>query len=66
MSQLTADNVIVIETCPKCGGNLGTLVIATYPPIPKKMCMSCGWYWEGKVEKIVRIPFKDPEVNGET
>ena len=64
MSQLTAD--IVIETCPKCGGNLETLVIATYPPIPKKMCMSCGWYWEGKAEEIVRIPFKDPEVNGET
>ena len=55
MSQLTADNVIVIETCPKCGGNLGTLVIATYPPIPKKMCMSCGWYWEGKVEKSKEI-----------
>lgn len=44
--------MIVIETCPKCGGNLETLVIATYPPIPKKMCMNCGWYWVGKVEEI--------------
>lgn len=52
--------MIVIETCPKCGRELETLMIATYPPIPKKMCMKCGWHWEGKREEVVRIPFKDP------
>ena len=46
--------------------DLETIVIATYPPIPKKMCMRCGWCWEGKPEEIVRITFKDQEVNDET
>ena len=58
--------MIVVETCPKCGGDLETLVVTTYPPIPKKMCMRCGWCWTGKPEEIVRIPLKDQEVNDET
>ena len=34
--------MIIIETCPKCGHDLQDLVIATYPPIPKKECWNCG------------------------
>lgn len=49
--------MIVVETCPKCGHDLRNEVICTYPPIPRKVCWNCGWSWEGKQEKIVRVPF---------
>ena len=49
--------MIIIETCPKCGGDLRDEVICTYPPIPRKVCSNCGWSWEGEQEKIVRVPF---------
>jgi uncharacterized Zn finger protein len=48
---------IIIETCPKCGHDLMSEVICTYPPIPKKSCPSCGWYWEGEPEQVIRQPF---------
>ena len=49
--------MIIIETCPKCGHDLIDTMIDVYPPIPKKICPSCGWHWEGEPEKVVRIPF---------
>lgn len=49
--------MIIIETCPKCGHDLHDEVICTYPPIPRKVCYSCGWSWEGKREEVVRVPF---------
>lgn len=49
--------MIIIETCPKCGHDLIDTMIAVYPPIPQKMCPSCGWHWEGEPDKVVRIPF---------
>lgn len=49
--------MIVIETCPKCGHDLIDTVICTYPPIPRKECPNCDWYWEGEREEIVRVPF---------
>lgn len=49
--------MIVIETCPKCGHDLMDTIIATYPPIPKKECASCGWSWTGEREEVVRVPF---------
>ena len=39
------------------GGDLRDEVICTYPPIPCKRCLNCGWSWEGEQEKIVRVPF---------
>lgn len=48
---------IVIETCPECGHDLVNTVICTNPPIPQKSCPNCGWYWEGKPEQVMRIPF---------
>lgn len=48
---------IIIETCPKCGHDLQNLMIATYPPIPRKECWNCGWSWEGEQEEVVRVPF---------
>ena len=50
---------IIIETCPKCGHDLHDLVITTYPPIPVKKCLNCGWSWEGEREEVVRVPFKE-------
>lgn len=47
----------IIETCPKCGGDLVDLVIATDPPIPQKKCFNCGWEWTGEREEVVRVPF---------
>jgi hypothetical protein len=49
--------MIVVETCPKCGAPLMDSVICTYPPIPRKDCPSCGWFWEGKPERIAYQPF---------
>ena len=57
--------MIVIETCPKCGSDLRDLVIATYPPINKKECFSCGWSWTGKREEVVRVPFGGNSLNNE-
>ncbi len=48
---------IIIETCPKCGHDLIDEVICTNPPIPKKGCLNCGWYWEGEPEEVIRRPF---------
>ena len=47
----------IIETCPKCGHDLIDVMIATYPPIPRKECWNCGWSWEGEREEVVRVPF---------
>ena len=49
--------MIVIETCPQCGNDLHTLMLAAYPPIQQKQCFACGWEWTGESEQIVRIPF---------
>ena len=60
---------MIIETCPKCGGDLRDEVICTYPPIPRKVCSNCGWSWEGEQEKIVRVPFgsfSDKNCNNKT
>ena len=57
-SLLRRKAMLVIETCPKCGADLASLAICTYPPIPAKRCTKCDFYWEGEQEKIVRIPFE--------
>ena len=54
--------VIIIETCPKCGADLIDTIIATSPPIPRKVCPNCSWHWEGKREEIKRIPFQEKAV----
>lgn len=51
--------MIIIETCPKCGSDLINTVIATFPPIPRKVCPNCDWHWEGKQETIKRVPFQE-------
>ena len=48
---------IIIETCPKCGHDLHDAILASNPPIPKKVCWNCGWSWTGDTEEVVRIPF---------
>ena len=54
--------MIIIETCPKCGADLIDTIIATSPPIPRKVCPNCSWHWEGKREEIKRIPFQEKAV----
>ena len=49
--------MIIIETCPVCGHDLQDLILTTYPPIPKKLCPSCGWSWTGEREEVIRVPF---------
>jgi hypothetical protein len=49
--------MIIIETCPECGHDLMDEVICTYPPIPRKSCPRCHWYWEGEPEQVMRVPF---------
>ncbi len=56
--------MIIIETCPKCGHDLNSIVIATNPPIPQKRCPSCGWFWEGEPEQVIHVPFRtEPIIN---
>lgn len=50
---------MIIETCPKCGHDLVNIMLASYPPIPKKECWSCGWSWTDEREEIVRVPFHE-------
>ena len=50
---------MIIETCPKCGGELMNIMLTTYPPISKKVCTACGWSWTGKREEIEKVPFDD-------
>lgn len=50
---------IIIETCPKCGHDLRDVMLASYPPIPKKECWNCGWSWTGEREDVIRVPFSD-------
>lgn len=49
--------MIIVETCPRCGHDLRSMSICTNPPIPAKECPSCGWYWEGEPEQVIRVPF---------
>lgn len=54
--------MIYIETCPKCGSDLVSHMLASYPPVPHKHCSKCGWQWTGKAEQVVRVPFNtNPE-----
>jgi len=51
----------IIYTCPKCGGDLQEVMLATNPPIQKKQCMSCGWsYTDTDREDVLRVPFEPP------
>lgn len=49
--------MIIIETCPRCGHYLHDYTICTYPPIPVKKCLQCGWRWEGEPELVTSVPF---------
>ena len=55
---------MIIYTCPKCGGDLQELCLASMPPQYKMVCLSCGWSEIKKSEplEIVRVPYQS-EVN---
>lgn len=54
--------MIIIETCPKCGGDLQDIQLYTDLPIPQKKCYKCGWLWTGEPQQILRVPFHEPEI----
>ena len=56
---------IIIETCPRCGHDLHDVILASFPPIPKKECFNCGWNWTGVPEEVVRVPFGGNSLNAE-
>lgn len=56
----------IIETCPKCYGDLKTFILKSdlYLWRPKKVCESCGWEWIGDAEsEVTRIPFDETNYN---
>lgn len=56
----------IIETCPKCYGDLKTFILKSdlYLWRPKKVCESCGWEWIGDAEsEVARIPFDETNYN---
>ena len=52
----------VIYTCPQCGADIQEQVIATMPPINRKVCLNCGWsYEEPRDDRVMRVQFgSDP------
>lgn len=57
---------MIIYTCPRCGADLYTYVVTTFPPITINSCSKCGWRYEDKcaaTDDIIRVPF--PEVDNE-
>ena len=52
---------MIVETCPKCGNYLQTIVLTSYPPIPKKICYHCGWSWIGDRESVEAVTFVPPK-----
>lgn len=50
------DNTIIEYVCPKCGGELTEMVIATLPPIYVSRCLHCGWEIEKK-QQVIKIPY---------
>ena len=47
----------IIETCPKCGGEILNISLTCYPPINKSVCKSCGWSWQD--DEVVKVPFNE-------
>lgn len=52
---------MIIYTCPKCGENLMSYVITTFPPINVKECCHCGWRHEDNPQDIMYIQFPEEE-----
>ena len=52
------------EICPKCGGQIESFVLTSYPPINKKRCTKCGTAWEQKPVYITSV--FNPEEQGYT
>ena len=42
----------IIDCCPVCGNPLLDETVATFPPIPRKVCYACGYTWEGTPEPV--------------
>ena len=53
----------IIETCPKCGADIESLILTSLPPIPVKRCTRCDWRWEGRQDDVIRVPFTEPAVD---
>ena len=55
---------MIIYTCPKCGADLLSLVLTSYPPLYKKECPNCGWS-HTESDTITRIPYTVPKTQGD-
>ena len=51
---------MIVYTCPKCGGDLVSLVLTSYPPQYKEECPNCGWN-HTESDTITRIPYTVPK-----
>lgn len=54
---------MIIYTCPRCGADIYSYVVTTFPPIIIRSCSNCGWRYEEKsvfVDDIIRIPYPEP------
>lgn len=51
--------MMLIYTCPNCGGDLHDIMLACNPPIHQKVCHNCGWSYEDPREEVIRVPFNN-------
>lgn len=47
---------MIVYTCPKCGSDLMSMRLCSYPPVEVTACSKCGWRY-GKRETITYVPF---------
>lgn len=47
---------MIVYTCPKCGADLMSIVLDSYPPVEVTTCSKCGWRYS-MTEQIYRMPF---------
>lgn len=51
---------MIIYTCPKCGGDLQEMCLASLPPQYYMRCLACGWSkTRQSSEQVVKILYEE-------
>ena len=50
---------MIVYTCPKCGAELRSICICTYPASYYEECFQCGWKSPERKEEIVSVSYPE-------